>query len=292
MEVFMLYYHADVFCNRPMTGNGLTVFIAPAFPQSAVMQEIAREFRQFETIFLVPRGKNVFDARIFTVEEELDFAGHPVLGAAAVVRREYAQHRDGTHGSGAVLFNLNSKQVPVVCTARDDFYECRMDQGPAEFICSPEPESYARYLHPLNLNERDVAPGFPLEVVSTGLPYLLVPLASGLERAHILVPDYEARLAQIGAKFVYIFDIDAVEGRTWDNAGLAEDVATGSAAGPVGAYLYKHKRFLPERDILLRQGRFVGRDSEIAIRKDAASGSMLVSGQVRLLVRGECAHDL
>jgi len=82
----MQYYHADVFCKEPMTGNGLTVFIAKAFPQSAVMQQIAREFRQFETIFLVRRGDAAFDARIFTVEEELDFAGHPILGAAAAVQ--------------------------------------------------------------------------------------------------------------------------------------------------------------------------------------------------------------
>jgi len=288
----MLYYHADVFCKGPMTGNGLTVFIAASFPASAVMQKIAQEFRQFETIFLVPRGKNVFDARIFTVEEELDFAGHPVLGAAAVVHREYAQQRAGQQHSDAMLFNLNNKQVSVVCTAQGDVYECCMDQGPAEFIHNPQPEAYARYLQPLNLHESDVSAGFPLEVVSTGLPYLLVPLASGLERARMLVADYEARLAPIGAKFVYIFDVNAVEGRTWDNAGQAEDVATGSAAGPVGAYLYKHKRFLPDQGILLRQGRFLGRDSEINIRQHAASGSMLVSGQVRLLVRGECIQHL
>ena len=279
----MQYYHADVFCKKPMTGNGLTVFIAKAFPESAVMQQIAREFRQFETIFLVRRGDAVFDARIFTIEEELDFAGHPILGAAAVVQREFFQEASST-----ILFNLNSKQVSVFCTAQGDFYDCCMDQGPAEFISTLEPQAYAQYLQPLNLAPHNVAAGFPLEVVSTGLPYLLVPLVSGLDQARILVADFESRLAQIGAKFAYVFDVSAVEGRTWDNAGLAEDVATGSAAGPVGAYLYKHNRFSPTQEILLRQGRLVGRDSEISIRRDKASGNMLVSGQVRLLVRGEC----
>ena len=279
----MQYYHADVFCKEPMTGNGLTVFITKAFPENAVMQQIARKFRQFETIFLVRRGDAAFDARIFTVEEELDFAGHPVLGAAAVVQHEFFQDSSST-----VLFNLNSKQVSVFCTAQDDSYDCCMDQGPADFICAPEPEAYAHYLQPLNLATNHIAAGFPLEVVSTGLPYLLVPIASGLEQARILVTDYESRLAQIGAKFAYVFDVNAVEGRTWDNAGMVEDVATGSAAGPVGAYLYKHNRFSPAQEILLRQGRFAGRDSKISIRRDKASGNMLVSGQVRLLVRGEC----
>ena len=282
----MQYYHADVFCKEPMTGNGLTVFIAKTFPDRATMQQIAREFRQFETIFLVQRGDAIFDARIFTVEEELDFAGHPVLGAA-VVQHEFFQKTSST-----VLFNLNSKQVSVFCTAQGDSYDCCMDQGPAEFICAPEPEAYTAYLQPLNLTPHNVAAGFPLEVVSTGLPYLLVPLASGLDQARILVADYESQLAQIGAKFAYVFDVNAVEGRTWDNAGLAEDVATGSAAGPVGAYLYKHNRFLPSKPILLRQGRFVGRDSVIAISKDIASGNMLVRGQVRLLVRGQCSLEM
>lgn len=283
----MQYYHADVFCKEPMTGNGLTVFIAKAFPESAVMQQIAREFRQFETIFLVRRGDAVFDARIFTVEEELDFAGHPILGAAAVVQSEFFQEASST-----ILFTLNSKQVSVFCSAHGDFYDCCMDQGPAEFICAPEPEAYTTYLQPLNLAPHHIAAGFPLEVVSTGLPYLLVPLAAGLEQARILVTDYESRLAQIGAKFAYIFDVNAVEGRTWDNAGMAEDVATGSAAGPVGAYLYKHNKFSPAQEILIRQGRFVGRDSEISVRRDKASGNMLVSGQVRLLVRGECLQGM
>lgn len=283
----MLYYHADVFCKEPMTGNGLTVFIAPAFPERAVMQQIAREFRQFETIFLVRRSDAVFDARIFTVEEELDFAGHPVLGAAAVVQQEFLQEAPST-----VRFNLNSKQVSVSCTAQGDFYDCCMDQGQAEFICAPAPEEYAQYLQPLNLAAQNLAAGYPLEVVSTGLPYLLLPLASGLEQARILVTDYEWRLARIGAKFVYVLDVNAVEGRTWDNAGMAEDVATGSAAGPVGAYLYKHNRFSPTQEILLRQGRFVGRDSEISVRKDETGGNMLVTGQVRLLVRGESMQGI
>ena len=75
-----------------------------------------------------------------------------------------------------------------------------------------------------------------------------------------------------------------------DEAHMVEDVATGSAAGPVGAYLYRHGRFAPHEPITLRQGRFVGRDSEIGICKDAATGNMLVSGEVRILVRGTLAQ--
>ena len=107
----MLYFHADVFCKQPMTGNGLTVIIAKAFPPHEAMQRMAQEFRQFETIFLVQNGSNSFDARIFTVEEELDFAGHPILGAAAVVQQEFLKSSSG------IVFNLKNKQVSV--TARN-----------------------------------------------------------------------------------------------------------------------------------------------------------------------------
>lgn len=75
----MLYFHADVFCKQPMTGNGLTVITAKAFPPHETMQRMAQEFRQFETIFLVQRGANSFDARIFTVEESWILPGIPFL---------------------------------------------------------------------------------------------------------------------------------------------------------------------------------------------------------------------
>lgn len=282
----MHYFHADVFCKQPMTGNGLTVIIAKAFPPRETMQRMAQEFRQFETIFLVQRGPNMFDARIFTVEEELDFAGHPILGAAAVVQQEFLKNNSG------IVFNLRKKQVSVSCMQAGAAYQCCMDQGQAEFVRSIDPARYAQFLHPLNLDESHVSPRYPLQVVSTGLPYLLVPVTDGLAQARILAASYENQLALIGAKFVYVFDVTAVEGRTWGNAGQVEDVATGSAAGPVGAYLYRHGRFAPHEAITLRQGRFVGRDSEIGICKDAATGNMLVSGEVRILVRGTLAQVL
>jgi PhzF family phenazine biosynthesis protein len=282
----MLYFHADVFCKQPMTGNGLTVIIAKAFPPHDAMQRMAQEFRQFETIFLVQRGANSFDTRIFTIEEELDFAGHPILGAAAVVQQEFVKNSSG------IVFNLKNKQVSVTCTQQGAAYQCCMDQGQAEFVHSLEPELYPQFLHPLNLSENHVSPRFPLQVVSTGLPYLLVPITAGLEQARILADNYESHLAQIGAKFVYVFDVNAVEGRTWGNDGEVEDVATGSAAGPVGAYLYRHGRYAPHEPITLRQGRFVGRDSEIGICKDTTTDNMLVSGEVRILVRGTLSQML
>ncbi len=93
-----------------------------------------------------------------------------------------------------------------------------------------------------------------MQVVSTGLPYLIVPVANGLDRARIAVRDFEDRLASVGAKFVYVFDPDKREGRSWDNAGAVEDVATGSAPGPAATFLAAHGLAALDEPVLINQG--------------------------------------
>lgn len=83
-----------------------------------------------------------------------------------------------------------------------------------------------------------------------------MPVASGLEQARICRPDFEALLRGVGAKFVYVLDPGRPEGRTWDNAGRVEDVATGSAAGPAAAYLIRHQVRPDDKPLLLHQGQY------------------------------------
>ena len=167
-----------------------------------------------------------------------------------------------------------------------------MDQGRPVFGATLDVEMVSRILAALNLEESDLYPGLPLEVVSTGLPYLLAPLADGLERAAIVQPGFEALLASVGAKFVYVLHLPTREGRTWDNDGRVEDVATGSAAGPSGAYLVRHGLASPNMEITLHQGRFLGRPSEMRVRVEGAAGedgeiaAVYVTGDVRIVARG------
>lgn len=275
----MIYYHADVFGSGPLSGNGLTVVIAKQFPEKDTMQKIAQEFKQYETIFLVPNEGNSFFARIFTVQEELDFAGHPVLGAAAVLCREFLSGEDSV-----IELKLPKKTVIIECKAQGDAFYCVMRQGKAEFL--GETTERKMFAEAFSLDEIDLRSDLPLEVVSTGLPYLILPLGAGIERAKIAVDDLEARLEKIGAKFAYLIDIERLEGRTWDNTGADEDVATGSAAGPVGAYLCKHGISRFDEAITVSQGRFLNRPSKIEIfcRKDF---DMTVCGRVDILAKGE-----
>lgn len=246
------------------------------------MLQITREMKQYETIFLRKLQDCEYRARIFTKDEELDFAGHPILGAAAVV-----QMMHGLKEQAEVIFHLNCKDVSVTSVAIEygQEYVCSMNQGPAQTIGCIAASDYAKLIKPLGLGMDDLAKAYPLEVVTTGLSYLIVPIRSGLENTGIIAKDYESLVLSYGAKFVYVFDIDAMEGRTWDFSGL-EDVATGSAAGPVGAYLCEHGICQEGEEMILHQGRFLERPSELRVLKEKETGNIFVSGNVSIIAKG------
>jgi trans-2,3-dihydro-3-hydroxyanthranilate isomerase len=263
------YLHVDVFSRYPYRGNGLTVFPDGAELGGAQMLSITREMRQFESIFLfagaAPDG---IRARIFTADEELDFAGHPVLGAAAAV------HHLGAADQTAIWdIELNRGSVEVETRRCGDWYEATMEQGVARFGPPLTAEQALTITSALGLASSDVRSDVPIQMVSTGLAYIIVPVGSGLERCAINHRRFEELLASVGAKFVYVLDPEAREGRTWDNAGRVEDIATGSAAGPAGAYLAAHGIADSDTEIVINQGRFVGRPSQMRVRvhRDADS---------------------
>ena len=272
----------DVFAREPLSGNGLSVFLLDAELPASMMQRITQEMRQFETIFLRSLGASTFDARIFTMEEELSFAGHPVLGAAAAMHAEF-------HPSAEVAgleFVIHGRRITVTSRRDRETYLAEMDQGAAVVDEPVPPQKIAPLLDALNLRTEDLAAALPLQVVSTGLPYLIVPLKANLERARIVAAGFEALLATVGAKFVYVLDVARREGRTWDNDGRVEDIATGSAAGPAAAYLVAHGLALHDEVITLAQGRFLGRPSELhaIVRGDRAG--VIVRGRVCLVGGG------
>jgi len=170
--------------------------------------------------------------------------------------------------------------VPVTTRKQNDHYLCEMNQGIPILGCSIAAELLSPILKRLDLGETDTVSGIQAQVISTGLPYLIVPvLPSALSRARIKGTDLELLLGAVGAKFVLIFDVDGREARTWDNLGQVEDVATGSAAGPAGAYLLRHGLADADLPIEISQGRFAGRPSKIVVIQDKV-GNLLVSGEV------------
>ncbi|MGF6691111.1 PhzF family phenazine biosynthesis protein [Pseudomonas sp. D(2018)] len=271
----MEYWQVDVFAERVLAGNGLAVFPDCSGLSPTAMQELTRELRQFESIFLAPlEAPNAFSARVFTVEEELPFAGHPILGAAALLH-----HLHGGKSDANWLLQLPEKQVRIATRRQGKGFYAEMDQGVAAFgqvLDDSTADAFAAAFG----SERDGR--YTAQVVSTGLPYLLLPVtAAGLEAAkqRELLDD---ALAGIGAAFVFLMDVDAREGRTWDPLGVVEDIATGSAAGPVAAWRVAQGLERADQPFALAQGRFLGRSSRLDVCVTTA-GNVLVGGEVQLL---------
>jgi trans-2,3-dihydro-3-hydroxyanthranilate isomerase len=259
------YVHADVFTSEPFSGNSLAVF--PDTPNLAVsvMLRITQELRHFESIFLRPTSdERTMSARIFDWFEELPFAGHPLIGAAAVL-----QHRAASGESGLWRFDLSGRLVPVEVEAADGRYWARLHQGRPE---SPRRvEARPAVAQALGLEPTDIRGDLPMEVGSTGLSYLVVPLVAGAIARARIARDISDLLRCHGAQFAVLFDPAEFEIRHWNNDGVIEDVATGSAAGVVAAYALRYGLITPDTPVVLRQGRFVGRPSKLTVW--AAGGS-------------------
>jgi len=243
------YVIADVFTDTPLEGNGLGVFTDGRGLGADTMQRIARELNLSETVFVLPAdsGGDV-RVRIFTPAEELPFAGHPVLGTAIVIATAL--------GREAVTLETATGPVPLELTREDGrVVSGRMRQPlPAWSGYQDEPA----LLRALGVRRT----GPPLEVYDNGPTYVYVDLGSERALAE-LAPDMRA-LAELAPTCASCF---AGSGRRWKmrmfapGAGIPEDPATGSAAGPLAVHLSRHGRIAFGEEIEIRQGAEIGRPS-------------------------------
>lgn len=256
------YIHVDVFSRTAYGGNSLPVFPEAIGLSAQQMLRITQELRHFEAIFLQPAIEpNRVRARIFDLWEELPFAGHPIIGAAAVLH-----HASGCGGTQTWCIELTSKNVSIVSKPTASGYFGVLDQGAPGFFGTVDlRETFARAFC---LESHDLNPDLPLEVVSTGLRYLIVPVRSGaLERAHIRTGIADL-LIRVKAQFAVLLDESALEIRHWNNDGIVEDVATGSAAGTIGAYRLRHRLAEGNKTFILNQRRFTGRASTLRVQPE------------------------
>ena len=277
------YVHVDVFSERPFGGNSLPVFPMAEGLSPAQMAQVTRELRHFEAVFLTGwTDSRTVSARVFDLVAELPFAGHPIIGAAVVVHRD-ASAPDPT----TWRFELPSRTVTVDVTRIGTGFHGRLDQGAAEFFdAAPD---RARFADLFGLHVDDLDEALPMEVGSTGLRYLVVPVSGvALDRARVRADLTEA-LTSVGADFAVLLDDRAAEIRHWNNDGIVEDVATGSAAGVIGAYRVRHRRVAPGLAFSLHQGRFAGRPSVLTVQADGSPEevtSVKVGGHVSIVGQG------
>jgi len=266
------FVQVDVFTPKPFGGNQLAVFTDARGLSAEEMQTLAREMNFAESTFVLPpeRPGAVKRVRIFTTTSEMPFAGHPTVGTTFVLASEGVIPLTGAETTAHLQLNIGL--TPVRVTARDERPEfVWMEQRRAEFSEAGAPA--AGVAGAIGVGVEDIAAtGWPLHVVSTGVPYLIVPLRSldAVRRAHpdptalqrILPPDTCAYLftreAEDPAHPVHarMFNANPLD--------LPEDAATGSAAGPLGAYLVRHKILAPGT-FVFEQGYEMGRPSLIHV---------------------------
>jgi trans-2,3-dihydro-3-hydroxyanthranilate isomerase len=275
----------DVFTDRPLTGNQLCVVPEPIDLGDATMQAIAAEIGFSETTFVTRVEGDRYWLRIFTPITELPFAGHPTLGTAFVLVSE------GIVGTPTVqIVAAGEIPVEVDVMART----ARMRQLPPIF----EPAMDHRKLaaEAIGLQEADLDPGVPVQIVSTGVPQLLVSLSDSeaVSRAHPVLDRLRELLAGTGADSVYLFH---ASGATATARLLiadpvhTEDAATGSAAGPLGAYLAEHGRLRPGR-LTVTQGVEMGRPSTLLVDVAGAEGAWVVDVSGGVAKVGGGAFDI
>jgi trans-2,3-dihydro-3-hydroxyanthranilate isomerase len=269
----------DVFTDRPLAGNPLAVVLAAQGLGAADMQAIARENNLSETSFVFPsiRSDCAARVRIFTPAQEIPFAGHPTLGTAWVLATE------GLLPPGTRRFALEEGLGPVPVElegAPEQPAFVWMSQRDATF--GPVEKDRAAIASALGLGEAELQPDAPIQSVSAGNPFLFVPLRdpATVDRASLDVRELLATLGESGTLGVFIFAMDPRSGqgriysRMFPFAGVPEDPATGSASGPLGAYLVRHRLVPGEGPLSLvsEQGTKMGRQSFVHIRLRAIEG--------------------
>jgi trans-2,3-dihydro-3-hydroxyanthranilate isomerase len=289
----------DVFTQTPLTGNPLAIFTDARGLTDQQMQALAREMNLSETTFILPRepeveaqkGKRV---RIFTVEEELPFAGHPTLGTALYLLSTASSSADEiildlNVGKIAVRFRVDSKSRNDR-VAGNVFGEMR--QRDPEFGPTLPRDKVASVL---GSDGSEIAAEWPSQVVSTGLPFAIVPIRD-LKSLANLKPDLaraSTLLKGTGARFIYFVCPEEHQARREVRARMffygGEDPATGSAAGSAVSWMVRHDLAKSDEQILIRQGVEARRPSEIfvrASREDERVTNVQVGGYAVEVLRG------
>jgi trans-2,3-dihydro-3-hydroxyanthranilate isomerase len=282
----------DVFTPVPLEGNQLAVFTDGRGLGDAEMQAIAREMNLSETTFVLPRDPAIerergVRVRIFTVHEELPFAGHPTLGTAMVLRNNAPGNAE------EIALDLNVGRIPVRFTTRDGLPFGVMTQRDPEFGQKHSREDIARAA---GLALDDIAGDLPIQTVSTGNAFVMVPVKSlsVLQRLAPTWSNMQAYLEKTDAKFFYFVSREAQAPEAKLRARMifynGEDPATGSAAGPCAAWAVKYGVIAPDQQALLEQGVEMKRRSRIFLsagRDGDRIVNVRVGGHATEVVRGE-----
>jgi trans-2,3-dihydro-3-hydroxyanthranilate isomerase len=284
----------DVFATGKYTGNQLAVCLNANELTDLQMQQIAREINFSETTFVTDSQpvNGGYNTRIFTPTTELPFAGHPTLGTAFAIQQQIVKER-----IERVNLNYQVGQIPVDLNYVDDRLDILwMHQQQPKFY-----ELIAIHLlaDVIGVDPTDIDDHYPIEPVSTGLPFIIVPLKTlaAVSQAKLNLSLYHQAVANLPAQAILVFCPETIDVscqlhvRVFTECfGIPEDPATGSANGCLAAYLAKHEYFGNFAiDIAVEQGVEMGRASRLYLRAEYTPASCQVSigGRVIHIASGE-----
>ncbi len=292
----MNFYIVDVFAESKYAGNQLAVFcgVGVAELSETQMLMIAREINYSETTFVrsTEMQKGGYDVRIFTPKKELPFAGHPTLGTAFVLQQEIINKP-----VEQVILNLAVGQIPVTFQYHNQAADVLwMRQKSPKFGQVLSKETIANVLN-LEVNEIDAR--FLIQEVSTGVPFIIIPLKTltSLKKAKVNLDKYFELIETTEAKEILIFcpetynEVNDLSVRVFAHSlGIPEDPATGSANGCLAGYLVEYSYFGKDSiDVKVEQGYEIDRPSLLLLQAQRKDGEIevLVGGKVVMVAKGE-----
>ena len=293
------FYQLDVFTDEPFCGNPLAVFTEADGLNDVEIQSIAREMNLSETVFVLPSANALRKLRIFTPTQELPLAGHPVVGTWNLLARLGVTPQK-ENGAVEILQELSLGILPVEIEFRGGaLHRVTMTQGKFQSgeIVSKEDE-INRLAQSLGLNVSDFASNVPVQVVSTGIKSLDVPLRSldAVKRCRINAQLLSEIYLKYGAIGCYVFSFETIEAASKIHArffapddGISEDAATGSAAGALAGYLMHHGS-IDEKIFTIEQGDFMRRPSRIFAEVSGEKGNVetvKIGGASVVVAKGE-----
>ena len=286
----LTFYILDVFAETCYAGNQLAVIRDAGDLSDDEMQKIAKEMNYSETTFILsdkPRDGG-YDVRIFTPDVEIPFAGHPSLGAAYIVRNEI-QDEPGDK----IILNEKIGQIPVTYDGSSGILWMKQVEPVFGEITRPGTISEL-----IGVGEDDIDKRFPVQEVSTGLPFIIVPLKTldAVKRAKVATDKLLNWAEDKGSREVFVFCRETYSGENDINArmfaecaGVPEDPATGSANGCLAGYLVKYRYFGSDRvDVRVEQGYEIGRPSLLYLKAEEKNGKIdvAVGGKVVMVAKG------
>lgn len=284
------FHIVDVFADERYSGNQLAVVRnALDFPE-LLLQRFAREMNFSETTFIMANESEIaggtdvrFRVRIFTPKAELPFAGHPSLGTAFVLQQYIIRRK-----VPKITLDLKIGPIDVIPEyeiADDGIALLWMKQNEPKFprsVLSPDEVSKV-----LGLQRNDLDSNYPIQEVSTGIPFIITPLKSmkALKKCNVDLDRYFALVRKTKAKSILVFAAGSHGTKSKMSVrifsqyfGVPEDPATGSANGCLGAYLSHHEYFGSKKvDIQVDQGYEIGRPSTLYLRTNPEGSKMNVT---------------